>query len=58
MEPILKFHVGSTLLHWAASKGYDDLVVDLLVRGLSVSVWGEREREEGVDNAEVLLICH
>ncbi|XP_045107330.1 uncharacterized protein LOC123502158 isoform X2 [Portunus trituberculatus] len=36
VEPILKFHVGSTLLHWAASKGYDDLVADLLARGLSV----------------------
>ncbi|XP_063857402.1 ankyrin repeat domain-containing protein 23-like isoform X2 [Scylla paramamosain] len=36
VEPILKFYVGPTLLHWAASKGYHDLVVDLLVRGLSV----------------------
>ncbi|XP_047483695.1 uncharacterized protein LOC125035380 isoform X1 [Penaeus chinensis] len=37
VEPIIKFHAGSTLLHWAASKGYDDLVADLLARGLAVS---------------------
>ncbi|XP_068235366.1 uncharacterized protein [Palaemon carinicauda] len=41
VEPILKFHVGSTLLHWAASKGYDDLVADLLARGLTVDA-GDR----------------
>ncbi|XP_071522835.1 uncharacterized protein [Panulirus ornatus] len=36
VEPIIKFHAGSTLLHWAASKGYDELVADLLARGLTV----------------------
>ncbi|XP_042233704.1 uncharacterized protein LOC121873891 [Homarus americanus] len=36
VEPIIKFHVGSTLLHWAAGQGYDDLVADLLARGLVV----------------------
>ncbi|KAK8373360.1 hypothetical protein O3P69_015537, partial [Scylla paramamosain] len=40
VEPILKFYVGPTLLHWAASKGYHDLVVDLLVRGLWMLVTG------------------
>lgn len=37
VEPIIKFHAGSTLLHWAASKGYEEVVFDLLARGLTVS---------------------
>ncbi|XP_069182375.1 uncharacterized protein [Procambarus clarkii] len=41
VEPIIKFHAGSTLLHWAAAKGYDDLVADLLARGLTVDA-GDR----------------
>ncbi|KAG0722111.1 Ankyrin-1 [Chionoecetes opilio] len=36
VEPILKYHVGSSLLHWAAAKGHDDLLADLLARGLPV----------------------
>ncbi|KAB7507544.1 Ankyrin-3 [Armadillidium nasatum] len=36
VEPIVKYHEGSSFLHWASSKGYSDLVADLLARGLLV----------------------
>ncbi|KAF2368056.1 Ankyrin repeat-containing domain [Trinorchestia longiramus] len=36
VEPFIKFHEGSTLLHWASSKGHQDIVVELLARGLKV----------------------
>ncbi|XP_047740699.1 uncharacterized protein LOC108682971 isoform X3 [Hyalella azteca] len=36
VEPFIKFLEGSTLLHWAASRGHHDIVGDLLARGLKV----------------------
>ncbi|XP_076044975.1 uncharacterized protein LOC143027554 isoform X2 [Oratosquilla oratoria] len=43
-DPVIKFHLGSTLLHWAAGKGYDDLVADLLARGLVVDATDSQHR--------------
>ena len=37
VEPYIKFHEGSTLLHWASSREHRDLVAELLARGLKVS---------------------
>ncbi|KAK4313729.1 hypothetical protein Pmani_014950 [Petrolisthes manimaculis] len=41
VESIIKFFAGSSLLHWAAAKGYDELVSDLMARGLTVDA-GDR----------------
>ena len=35
-EKFIRFHEGSTLLHWAASRGHYEIVADLLARGLKV----------------------